>query len=41
MKLLLPEVNYGNGFSQGNDIFTRKNLSQQFESIIRNSEDQV
>lgn len=39
MKLLLPEVNYGNGFSQDNDIFTRKKLSQQFESIIRNSDD--
>lgn len=39
MKLLLDEVNYGNGFSNGNDLFNRKRLAAQLESIIKSSED--
>lgn len=39
MKLLLDEVNYGNGFRNGNDLFNRQKLGLQLQSIIRNSED--
>lgn len=39
MKLLLDEVSYGDGFSNGNDLFNRKRLALQLESIIRSSED--
>jgi hypothetical protein len=39
MKLLLQEINYGDGFNSENDIFDRKKLSLQLESIIKNSED--
>ncbi|AIR61791.1 hypothetical protein LH23_14375 [Cedecea neteri] len=39
MKLLLPELNYGQGFSFNNDIFGRKRLSKQLERIISISED--
>jgi len=39
MKLLLPELDYENGFSGGNDLFERRKLGLQLQSIIRNSED--
>lgn len=39
MKLLLPQVNYGEGFSASNDIFERKKLATQLSSIIKNSDD--
>jgi len=39
MKLLLPEVNYGEGFSTQNDIFERKKLANQLSSIIKKSDD--
>ncbi|MDQ1211449.1 KAP family P-loop NTPase fold protein [Pantoea anthophila] len=39
MKLVLDEVNYGNGFSNGNDLFDRQKLATQLQSIIKKSED--
>ncbi|WP_313683898.1 P-loop NTPase fold protein [Pantoea sp.] len=39
MKLLLPEVDYKLGFSEENDIFDRKRLARQLESIIAHSDD--
>ena len=41
MKLLLDEVNYGEGFSDRNDIFKRRNLGLQLQNIITNSDDSL
>lgn len=40
MKLMMPLVDYSEGFSRENDIFNRKPLSKKLENIIRKSEDE-
>lgn len=40
MKLTLNEVDYTNGFKNGNDLFERAKLGLQLQSIIRHSEDE-
>ncbi|WP_409076068.1 P-loop NTPase fold protein (plasmid) [Pantoea sp. C3] len=39
MRLILPEIDYSEGFSVNNDIFLRQPLSKQLESIVQRSSD--